>query len=146
METFHFRQRQDTEDFNLDDENSYSYGTSRSTSQAVQAQETFSFFFSLFSTQKKNVFHLLFSLFLGLVVPHRVQLLHHHRLPLTGPFNVINFFKLSTLNANYLTNLRSFRFQASSVRSVRWHAGDEEMVFEECDSPNPMYMSHDLND
>lgn len=33
--TFYFRQRQNTEDFDLEDDNRY--GTSRSSSQAVQA-------------------------------------------------------------------------------------------------------------
>ncbi|KNC27769.1 hypothetical protein FF38_06963 [Lucilia cuprina] len=85
-------QRQNTEDFELDDDDN-SYGTSRSTSQAVQAARR---------------------------TPPRSA-----PPPPPPPSN---------------------RFKASSVRSVRWHAGDEEMVFEDCDSANPMYMSHDLND
>ncbi|KAM7343526.1 prominin isoform 2-T2 [Cochliomyia hominivorax] len=84
-------QRQNTEDFDLEDDNRY--GTSRSTSQAVQAARR---------------------------TPPRSA-----PPPPPPPSN---------------------RFKTSGTRTVRWHAGDEDMVFEECDSPNPMYMSHDLND
>ncbi|XP_058979653.1 prominin-1-A isoform X2 [Musca domestica] len=34
----------------------------------------------------------------------------------------------------------------SDVRSVRWTVKDDDIVFEDCDSPNPMYMIHDLDD